>query len=166
FTFANAIVLRGLPLTDPDSIVSIGMTDARGRQLGVSKLDFLDWRDAARSFTHLGVLTGATLNVSEEGRAAEQYFGTYNSSNFFELIGQRPQLGRDFTRADDEPASEPVVILSDSVWKSRYAADPKILGHVVKVNDRLFTVIGVMPPKMKFPFNNDMCLTFAMLPPP
>ena len=166
FTFANAIVLRGLPLTDPDSIVSIGMTDARGRQLGVSKLDFLDWRDAARSFTHLGVLTGATLNVSEEGRAAEQYFGTYNSSNFFELIGQRPQLGRDFARADDEPGSEPVVILSDSVWKSRYAADPKILGHVVKVNDRLFTVIGVMAPEMKFPFNNDMWFTFAMLPPP
>ncbi len=82
------------------------------------------------------------------------------------MIGQRPQLGRDFARADDEPGAEPVVILSDSVWKSRYAADPKILGHVVKVNDRLFTVIGVMPPEMKFPFNNDMWFTFAMLPPP
>jgi putative ABC transport system permease protein len=166
FTFANAVVLRGLPFTDPDSIVSIGMTDARGRQLGVSRLDFLDWRSAARSFSHLAVLTGASLNVSEQGHPAEQYNGTYGSANLFELIGQRPQLGRDFAAADDAPGAEPVVIISDSVWKSRYAADRAVLGRAIKVNDRVCTVIGVMPPEMKFPFNNDMWLSFAMLPPP
>lgn len=48
FTFANAVVLRGLPFTDPDSIISITMIDAKGRFAGVSRLDFLDWRDAAR----------------------------------------------------------------------------------------------------------------------
>jgi hypothetical protein len=90
FTFANAVILRGLPFTDPDSIVAIGMTDTRGRQLGVSRLDFLDWRDATRSFSHLAVLTGSTLNVSEQGRPAEQYNGTYGSANLFELVGQRP----------------------------------------------------------------------------
>ena len=165
FTFANAVVLRGLPFDDPDTIVSISMTDPRGRQLGVSRLDFLDWRDA-RSFSRLAVLTPSALNVSEEGRTAEQYFGTYNSTSLFEVIGQRPQIGRDFTRADDEPGADPVVILSDSLWKSRYAADREILGHAVKVNDRLCTVIGVMPPEMKFPFNNEMWLPFGMLPAP
>ena len=166
FTFANAVVLRGLPFEDPDTIISIGMTDSRGRQVGVSRLDFLDWRDAARSFSRLAVLTPSTLNVSEEGRAAEQYFGTYNSANLFELIGQRPQLGRDFTRADDDPGAEPVVVISDSLWKSRYAADRQILGRAIKVNDRLCTIVGVMPPEMKFPFNNEMWLPFGMLPPP
>ena len=71
FTFANAVVLRGLPFADPDSIISITMTDARGRFRGVSRLDFLDWRDAARSFSRLAVLTAASLNVSEQGRPAE-----------------------------------------------------------------------------------------------
>jgi len=165
FTFANAVILRGLPFTNPDSIVAIGMTDTRGRQLGVSRLDFLDWRDATRSFSHLAVLTGSTLNVSEQGRPAEQYNGTYGSANLFELVGQRPQLGRDFSAADDQPGAEPVVILSDSAWKSRYAADRAVLGRAVKINDRVCTIIGVMPPEMKFPFNNDMWLPFAMLPP-
>ena len=166
FTFANAVVLRGLPFTDPDSLVSIAMTDARGRFAGVSRLDFLDWRSAAQSFSQLAMFTGASLNVSEQGRPAEQYNGTYGSANFFELIGQRPQLGRDLAAADDTPGAEPVVILSDSVWKSRYAADRAVLGRALKVNDRICTIIGVMPPEMKFPFNNDMWLPFAMLPPP
>jgi predicted permease len=166
FTFANAVVLRGLPFKDPDAIISIAMTDTRGRQLGVSKLDFEDWREGARSFSHLAVLTGASLNVSEEGHIAEQYNGTYSSANLFELIGQRPQFGRDFTRADDEVGADPVVIVSDSIWKSRYAADRRVLGRVIKVNDRLCTIVGVMPPEMKFPYNNDMWLPFGMLPPP
>jgi predicted permease len=166
FTFADAVVLRGLPFTDPDSIVSIAMTDTRGRFLGVSRLDFLDWRDAARSFSHFATLTGAPLNVSEQGRPAEQYNGTYGSANLFDLIGQRPQLGRDFAATDDTPGAEPVVILSDNVWKSRYAADRAVLGRAIKINDRVCTIIGVMPPEMKFPFNNDMWLPFAMLPPP
>jgi len=166
FTFANAVVLRGLPFADPGSIISITMTDARGRFLGVSRLDFLDWQSAARSFSRLGVLTGASLNVSEQGRPAEQYNGTYGSATLFELIGQRPQIGRDFAAADDAPGGEPVVIISDSVWKSRYAADPAVLGRAIKVNDRVCTIVGVMPPEMKFPFNNDMWLPFGLLPPP
>jgi predicted permease len=166
FTFANAVVLRGLPFTDPGSIVSIAMNDSRGRLVGASRLDFLDWRDAARSFSHLAVLTGASLNVSEQGRPAEQYSGTYGSANLFALIGQRPQFGRDFAPGDDTAGADPVVILSDSVWKSRYAADRTVLGRAIKINDRVCTIIGVMPPEMKFPFNNDMWLPFALLPPP
>src|SRR4029079_11687542 len=76
FTFANAVVLRGLPFADPDSIISISMTDARGRFLGVSRLDLADYRDGSRAFSHLAALTGASLNVSEQGRPAEQYQGT------------------------------------------------------------------------------------------
>jgi len=166
FTFANAVVLRGLPFADPDSIVSISMTDARGRFLGVSRLDLIDYRDGARSFSHLAALTGASLNVSEQGRPAEQYLGTYGSADLFESIGQRPQLGRDFAAADDVAGAEPVVILSDSLWKSRYGADRTVLGRAIKINDRVCTIIGVMPPEMRFPFNNDMWLPFALLPAP
>jgi predicted permease len=155
-----------LPFKDPDTIISIAMTDARGRFAGVSRLDFIDWQQAARSFAGLAVFTGASLNVSEQGRPAEQYNGTYGSANLFALIGQRPQLGRDLSPADDSAAAEPVVILSDSAWKSRYAGDRAVLGRTIKVNDRVCTIVGVMPPEMKFPFNNDMWLPFALLPPP
>src|SRR5436190_9229880 len=165
FTLVNAVLLRGLPFADPNRIIALGMTNPKGRQTGVSRLDFLDWREASHSFSHLAMLQGATMNVSEQGRPAEQYNGTYGTANLFQLIGQRPQLGRDFSIADDTSGAEPVVILSDSMWKSRYAADRAVLGRSLKINDRVYTIIGVMTPEMKFPFNNDLWVPFVQLPP-
>src|ERR671919_1268620 len=124
FTLVNAVLIRGLPFDDPDRIISIGMTDARGRQLGVSRLDFNDWRENAKSFSALTVVQGAPMNVSDEGRAPEQFQGTYSSANLFQLIGQRPRIGRDFEADDDKPGAPGKVIISDSIWKSRYGADP------------------------------------------
>src|SRR5262245_58531867 len=71
FTFVNAVLIRGLPFDDADRIISIGTTDARNRQLGVSRLDFNDWRDASHSFAAVGLMQGASINVSDEGRAPE-----------------------------------------------------------------------------------------------
>src|SRR6516165_2328544 len=89
FTFVNAVLIRGLPFDDPDKIIAIGMTDTRGRQFGVSRLDFNDWRDQARSFSALAIMQGSPMNVSDEGKPAEQYQGTYQSSTLFQIIGQR-----------------------------------------------------------------------------
>jgi predicted permease len=166
FTLVNAVILRGLPFADPERIVSLGMTDARGRQLGISRLDFIDWRDSSRSFSQIGILQGASMNVSEQGHPPEQYTGTYDTANLFAIIGQRPQIGRDFTPADDTPGAEPVAIISDSLWKSRYAGDRAVLGRAIKINDKMYTVVGVMGPEMQFPFNNDLWLPFSQLPPP
>src|SRR5712692_4006255 len=164
FTLVNAVLLRGLPFDNADQIISIGMTDSRGRQLGVSRLDFNDWRDAARSFAGLTILQPAPMNVSDEGRAAEQFQGSYESANMFQLIGQRPRIGRDFRPEDDRPGAEGVVIIGDGIWKNRYGSDPAILGRTVKVNDIVCTVVGVMAPDMKFPFNNDVWMPFSQLP--
>src|SRR5712671_129602 len=69
FTLVNAVLIRGLPFDNPDRIISIAMTDARGRPMGVSRLDFNDWREGAKSFAGLTLLQGAPMNVSDEGRA-------------------------------------------------------------------------------------------------
>ena len=90
FTFVNAVLIRGLPFDDPDRIIVVGTTDARDRQLGVSRLDFKDWRDSSRSFAGLAIFIGATMNVSDEGRAPERFQGAYLSANLFQLIGSAP----------------------------------------------------------------------------
>src|SRR6266705_4903441 len=72
FTFVNAVLIRGLPFDNPDRIISLGTTDARNRQLGVSRLDFDDWREASHSFAGLSLMQPASINISEEGRAPEQ----------------------------------------------------------------------------------------------
>ena len=86
------------------------------------------------------------------------------SANAFHLIGQRPLLGRDFTADDDRPGAEPVVILGNGVWKTRYGSDPSIVGRTIKVNEVASTVIGVMPEGFKFPVNADLWVPLALLP--
>src|SRR5262249_48690735 len=126
--------------------------------------DFVDWREQLRSFSGLSLIQGSAMNVSDEGRPAEQFQGTYQSANLFQIIGQRTLVGRDFSPATDNPGSEPVVILGNGLWKNRYGSDPSIIGRTIKVNSRPCTVIGIMPPDMKFPFNNDLWLPLSLLP--
>jgi putative ABC transport system permease protein len=165
FTFVNAVLIRGLPFDDADRIISIGTTDARNRPIGVSRLDFNDWREASRSFTGLALMQGASINVSDEGRAPEQFQGSFQSANMFQLIGVRPIIGRDFLPEDDQPGSSPVVIIGNGLWKNRYGGEPSIIGRTIKVNSIAVTVVGVMAPDMKFPFNNDVWVALSALPP-
>jgi hypothetical protein len=123
FTLVNAVLLRGLPFHDPDRIMAVGMRDARGRQLGVSLPDFEDWKRASRTFSGLVGIYGAAFNVSDEGRAPEQFTGTYISTNVFELIGQQPMLGRNFAPDDDRLNAPPIVMLGNGLWKRRYGGD-------------------------------------------
>ncbi|HEV3060002.1 MAG TPA: ABC transporter permease [Vicinamibacterales bacterium] len=165
FTFVNAVLIRGLPFDDPDRIMAVGALDARGRTLGVSRLDFDDFREGSRAFSALSMFLPTTVNVSDEGRPPDQFQGSYGSANMFQVIGQRAQIGRDFGTDDDRPGAEPVVILGDGIWKNRYGSDPSVVGRTIKVNSLASTVIGIMPPDMKFPANNDVWLPLSQLPP-
>src|SRR5438876_8611372 len=75
FTFVNAVLIRGLPFDNPDRIISLGTTDARNRQLGVSRLDVIDWSEASHSFAGLSLMLPTSINVSEEGRAPARFQG-------------------------------------------------------------------------------------------
>ena len=71
FTIVNAVLIRGLPFTNPERIISVGMLDARARPAGVSRLDFQDWREGSRAFSGLTLFLLSTINVSDEGRPPE-----------------------------------------------------------------------------------------------
>ena len=77
------------------------------------------------------------------------------------VIGTKALLGRGFIAEDDLDGARPVVVLGYSIWQSRYAGDPNVLGKTIKVNDLLATVVGVMPPGMQFPPNTDLWLPFG-----
>jgi predicted permease len=168
FTLVNAVLVRGLPFERPERIISIAGIDARGRQTGVSRLDFLDWNENNRAFAELTLMVATSLNVSdsEEGsRPAEQFQGTYNSANMFHLIGQRPILGRDFRPEDDRVGAAPTVIIGYNLWKNRYNGDPAILTRTIRVNSTPMSVIGVMPADMRFPFNNELWVPVSQIAP-
>lgn len=165
FTFVNAVLLRGLPFPEPDRIVALWTENTRGQSFGVSYSDFEDWRAQARSFSGLEAFLGSTINVSDQGRPPEQFAGAYVSGNLFALMGQQPALGRGFRAEDDLAGAEPVAILGHGIWQNRYESDPAVLGRVIRANSKLMTVIGVMPPDMKFPNNADLWVPRIQLPP-
>jgi len=157
FTFVNAVLIRGLPIDEPDAVMALDSRDpVRDRQMGVSYLDYRDWKDSARTFESLAAFTGTTANVSDEGKLPERYSGAFVTANTFHIMRQRPILGRDFLAEDDRPGAQAVVLLGHGVWQNRYGLDPNVVGRTVRINDVPSVVIGVMPEGFKFPFNSDL----------
>jgi putative ABC transport system permease protein len=158
FTFVNAVLIRGIPFKDANRIVALGTRDTRNRNLGVSFLDFEDWRASARSFSDMCLFGQPTLNVSDAGRPPERYNGAVISANIFHLLDVRPLLGPGFTDEDDKFGAPPHVVLGYGVWQARYGGRGDIIGQSVRIDELLATVVGVMPPGMQFPPNTDVWL--------
>jgi putative ABC transport system permease protein len=158
FTFVNAVLIRGIPFQDGPRIMALGTRDARHRDLGVSWLDFVDWRDSAKTFSGICLMGQPPLNVSEAGRPPERYAGAVVSANLFKLIGERPLLGPGFTDEDDRFGAPPRVVIGYGMWQTRYGGDKDIIGKAIKVDDLLASVAGVMPEGMQFPPNTDIWL--------
>jgi putative ABC transport system permease protein len=162
FTFVNAVLIRGLPIEEPDRVMALGSFDpVRNRDMGVSYLDFRDWREAQRSFESLAGYTGTSANVSDEGQPPDQFSGTYISGNGFGIMRQRPMLGRDFLPEDDRPGAAPVVLIGYDMWQNRYGSNPNVVGRTIRVNDVPTVVVGVMPQGFKFPENAALWLPFS-----
>jgi putative ABC transport system permease protein len=164
FTLVNAVLLRGLPFEDPDRVMWVGTRDSRNRDFGMSVEDFEDMRRASRTFAGVSGMAFVNFNLSEESVAPEQYSGVYISGNAFAMLGQRAVLGRTLTNDDDRPGAPAVVVLGNGVWRTRYGADPGILGRTVKLNQLPAVVVGVMPEGMRFPPNSDIWMPLEHLP--
>jgi predicted permease len=165
FTIVNGILLRPIPFDKPEQIMLVTSRDTRGRQQGVSVLDFDDWRKASHSFSHLVFLFPGSAVLSEEDRVPEQYPGVYVSPDFFKMMRVSPVLGRDFSALEDGPGGPAVVMIGSSVWKQRYGGDPSVIGRSVRINGATATIVGVMPEGMKFPFDDEVWMATSMLPP-
>ena len=151
FTVYNAVLVRGLPVDDPDRIMALATRDAAGGEQGVSYLDLQDWRAAATSFEDIAAYSEAAMNVGDPGMATERFFGARVAANTFRLLGVEPLLGGDFSPADDRAGAPAAVMLGHGIWTNRYGADPEVLGRVIRVNDAPATVVGVMPAGFEFP---------------
>jgi putative ABC transport system permease protein len=148
FSVLNAVLLRPLPYADPDRLVIIGDRGPTGSAGNVGYLTFLDWHARSHSFDDMALIRSWTPTLVAPGEP-ERINGMRVSANFFGMLGIRPAIGRDFTAAEDTPAGWQAVILSDSLWRRRFGADPAAIGRVITMNDRLFTIIGVMPPSFE-----------------
>ena len=165
FTLVNAVLFRGLPFDDSESIVAVWAENAQNQRSGVSHPNYVDLRDQARTLRSVAANLNSTVNLADDGQPPERIQGAYVSGNFFRMLGEQPVLGRDFVDEDDREGAEPAVLLGHSVWQNRYGGDPGVLGLSIRVNSVVATVIGVMPPNMRFPQNTDLWIPLHVLPP-
>jgi putative ABC transport system permease protein len=144
FSVVNAVLLRPLPYRDPSRLVVIGERGSDGSAGNVGYATFLDWRDRSHAFDEMALVRLWIPTLITNGEP-ERISGMRVSSNYFHLLGVQPALGRDFRAAEDNPDDWRVVLISDSLWRRRFGADPSVVGRVVTMNDSPYTIIGVLP---------------------
>ncbi len=156
FSFVNAVILNPLPFPDSSRLVVMSETNSSGQPMSVSLLNFEDWRARAQSFEEIGGFRSESFNLTGAGAAPQRLSGRAATSNFFHILGVQPQLGRTFTAEDDKYGVPPTVLISDSLWRTTFGADPNIIGRRLNLGITEFTVIGVMPPGFEFMRKNDV----------
>ena len=164
FTIVNAICLRGLPIEAPERVLVLGTRDPQGRNGNLSFAEFDALRSAQRSFTDVAAYINAPVTIADEGRAADRLMGAHISAGGLDLLGEVPILGRGFRPEDDRAGAPAVVLIGASVWKTRYAADPGIIGRTVAVNGTPVNVIGVMPDGFRFLQNTELWQPLGTMP--
>ncbi len=146
FSLVNTVLLRPLPVTQPDQLVSVYTTMRNGAQDSIfSYPNYKDVRDRNEVFAGLLSYRFSPMSLSHQGNN-ERIWGYQVSGNYFDVLGVQAMLGRTFLPEEDKTlGSHPVVVLSYGSWQKRFAADPNVVGKTTLINGHSFTIIGVMP---------------------
>src|SRR5918992_399959 len=140
FSLVNAVLLRPLPVAEPDRVVSVYATSQDGtRSSRFSYLNYIDYRDRNEVLAGLAAqnLTPLTLGVAE---GSEPILGQIVSGNYFSVLGVRASIGRAFDAEDDRPGAERVAVISHNFRQRRFPAEPDITGKTVYLNGDAFTI--------------------------
>src|SRR5690242_198228 len=153
FSYLNAWVIKPLPYPQSDQLlIFVSHDKKRGwtSESLTSTASFLDFQRQNTFFEQTVGWTGWNFNLTGDG-TPELVEGGRVSWNYFDVLGAKPLLGRTFTQDEDGPGAVHVAILSQGLWQSRYAGDPKIIGRDIKIDGEAYTVVGVVPGTFQFP---------------
>ena len=146
FSVVNAVLLRPLPIFEPDRVVLLrSQVNRTGAPLGVSYPDYLDWKAQSHSFEDVTAMRALSFTMTGNG-APEHVKGTGISASGFKTWGIGTVLGRDFTDEDDRPGANRVAILSYAFWERKFGSDPGVLGKSLALDDQSYSIIGVVQP--------------------
>lgn len=149
FSVVDGVVLRPLPYLEPDRLVMLWESRPNTEHLDLSYPDFQDWQHDAHSFARMAALTWRDYDLTSPG-AAEHVDAMEVSSGFFSTLGVKPVLGRDFSPTEDQANAAPAVIISDRLWRDRFAASPQTPGKPLLLDGTAFTIVGILPAHFRF----------------
>jgi predicted permease len=166
FSVFNGLFLKPLPYPEDDRLVFVYNTYTRAgiEFAGTSIPDYLDRREQAPSLEDLAIYTFSARALGTDG-TPERITVPLVSPSLFDVLGIRPQLGRIFSDEEATPGNDRVVVLSHTLWQTRFGGRSDILGSDVRLDGENFRVIGVMPPEFIFPSANARAwVPFAFTP--
>ena len=152
FTVVNSVLLRPLPLTDPERIVRVydDMKGAGANDVGLSVPELEDLRTRAGIFDDVSAIFPASAALAGGDRVARvELLAT--SPNYFQLLQASAAHGRVYGRTESKPGFVGTVVISDALWRRQFGADVNILGRTIRLDEDPYTVIGVMPPNFRHP---------------
>ncbi|HZU27629.1 MAG TPA: ABC transporter permease [Bryobacteraceae bacterium] len=160
FSVIDGVLLRRLPYPGQDRIVRIFTSSHEYPKFPINAFDFLDFRARNHSFACMAIMTHYDMQLSGHGQPV-RLTGYQISAGYFRVLGLRPSRGREFTTRDELQGNQYSVILSDTAWRSRFAADPDVLGRKVILDNHPYTVVGVMPPGTAHPGNTYRAMPYG-----
>ncbi|MEK6325691.1 MAG: ABC transporter permease [Acidobacteriota bacterium] len=148
FSVVNAVLLKPLPVTKPEELVTLYTSDFSGPLYGGSSYpDYLDFRERAEVMEGLIAYWGQSVILGTAGQSEEPLKAEIVTGNYFTVLGVKPVSGRAFLPEEDRtPGSHQVVLLSYGCWQRRFGGDPNLIGKPILLNNLSYAVIGIAPP--------------------
>ena len=165
FSVVHAVLLRPLPYQDGHQLIFLRQEQ---KKLGIDDIQFSvheiqDYREQNHSLSGLVEFHAMSFILYGHGDPDRVRTGVV-SWNYFDLFGVKPTLGRTFLPGDEEPSAAPVLLLSYEYWKNNFDADRDIVGKTFEMNDKVHTVVGVLPPVPQYPNENDVYMPTSACP--
>src|SRR6516162_6689203 len=151
FTLADFVLVRPLPFPEPERLVKIYEKHPGYSLMELSPANYRDINAVATSFTTFAAYTEfMSMNLVGHGEPL-RVEGSFVTGNLFSTLGRSSLIGRSFTEQDDQPGAPATVVLSYSFWQTEFGGDASVLGTTIFLDDKAYTVVGVMPPDFQFP---------------
>ena len=153
FSVVNAVVLNPLPYPQPDRLVALFQKYSEFPKGSISYPNFLDWQRMNKSFTAMAAYRNSGYSLYGRGEP-ERLHGEMISAGFFDVLGVKPLLGRAFAADEDQIGANPVVMISERLWRRKFGGDPNVVGQRAILDDVGRTIVGVVPDNFHLKIKN------------
>ncbi|HWT02793.1 MAG TPA: ABC transporter permease [Pyrinomonadaceae bacterium] len=157
FTVVNGVLLRPLPYREPDRIITLWQRNDKTGALRdeVAPANFLDWKERNRVFEQLAAADPYSFDYDGPD-GPENLVAWFVTDGFFDVLGVNALHGRTFVPEEFREGNDRAVVLSHGAWQRRFGSDPKAVGRTIQLDKQPFTIVGVLPPQVKFPADKEI----------
>src|SRR5947208_6782117 len=155
FSIVNGVLLNPLPFPQPDQLVTLDQSKPNFETGAIPYPNFRDWEKQNQTFSAMAISRGTGFTLTGSGEA-DRVSARWISADFFSVLGVKAALGRGFLSGEDESGAAPVALISEDLWQRKFGATKDVLSKSLTLDDKTYTVVGVIPASFKLFRNVDV----------